>query len=199
MTDEGLLPPWTKARLDAALAHEHEKTLLLTLSAGTVHKPPPRDEEGFPIFEAHAAAKYLAEHGVSDGQILTECSSYDTIGNAYFSRVIHIHPARLQRLLVITSEFHMPRLQAIFDWIYNLTPLPLQFNVSYKSTPNRGMKQEALASRLAREEHSRQALASLTSEIRTLTAFHRWLFTEHEAYAAGKKPSRVKGDVQDTY
>ncbi len=48
-------------------------------------------------------------------RIWAETASLDTIGNAYFARVIHTDPAGLRRLLVVNSAFHMPRTRMIFD------------------------------------------------------------------------------------
>ena len=109
----GELPLWVRRRLDRAM-QIHDREYLITLSAGTTHKPPPLDERGFPIFESIAAARYLVQRGVDAGKILTETSSYDTLGNAYFSRVIHVQPRDFKRLLVITSAFHMARTESIF-------------------------------------------------------------------------------------
>jgi uncharacterized SAM-binding protein YcdF (DUF218 family) len=47
-------------------------------------------------------------------------SSYDTVGNAYFSLAIHALPAGWRRLAVVTSDFHMPRSRALFAGVYRL-------------------------------------------------------------------------------
>ncbi|MEM9121473.1 MAG: YdcF family protein [Cyanobacteria bacterium P01_F01_bin.56] len=104
------------------LAHAPPPRFLIPLSAGTTHKPPPLDVNGFPILEFVAAARYLQHRGIEGSRILPETVSLDTIGNAYFVRLQHIEPLQLQRLHVITSAFHLPRTQAIFDWIFALTP-----------------------------------------------------------------------------
>src|SRR6056297_2341497 len=81
--------PWAKERLDEAIKSSNGKEYFIVLSAGTVHKPPFLDSEGFPVFEAEVMADYLIKKGINPKKVLTENSSYDTIGNAYFSRVIH--------------------------------------------------------------------------------------------------------------
>jgi uncharacterized SAM-binding protein YcdF (DUF218 family) len=92
----GLLPSWVRRRLDRAL-ELHRGEFVIALNAGTPHRPPPLDGNGFPIFESVAAARYLISAGILQELILTETHSYDTIGNAYFSRVIHADPQRLRR------------------------------------------------------------------------------------------------------
>lgn len=57
---------------------------------------------------------------VESKQLLRETSSYDTIGNGYFAAAIHAIPRRWQSIMVITSAFHMPRSQAIFEKVFGL-------------------------------------------------------------------------------
>ena len=121
LTATGEVPSWVAARLDRAIAM-YQGEYLIPLSAGTTHKPPPLDEQGFPVLEAIAAARYLAEQGIPPARILPEICSLDTIGNAYFARVIHTDPLGLSTLRVITSAFHMPRTQAIFEWVFHISP-----------------------------------------------------------------------------
>src|ERR1700682_5838027 len=120
----GLLPSWVLRRLDRAVQLRRD-AYIETLSAGTTHRPPPLDEGGFPIFESVAAARYLIGAGIPPEHILTETHSYDTVGNAFFSRVLHVDLRGFRRLLVITSDFHLARTQAAFNWIYGLEPKSL--------------------------------------------------------------------------
>src|SRR5689334_14924059 len=116
----GALPKWVQRRFDLALSH-WQGEYIICLSAGTTYKPLPRDEQGYPVFESIAGARYLLMNGIPANKILTEASSYDTIGNAYFARTIHTDPLGLRHLLVITSAFHMPRTRAIFEWVFGLS------------------------------------------------------------------------------
>lgn len=54
---------------------------LITLSAGTPHVAPPRDDQGFPLFDASVGAQYLIKRGIPVGNILEEKTSLDTLGN----------------------------------------------------------------------------------------------------------------------
>jgi hypothetical protein len=196
---DGSLPPWMVARLDAAITTDHNGCFI-TLSAGTVHKPPPLDAEGFPIFESVAATNYLIAQGIPKNNILVETCSYDTIGNAYFSYVIHVLPRRLKRLLVITSEFHLARTQAIFEWIYSLAkPDLLTCQLSFKSVPDVGIAPDVLKARQHKEASGLASLQQLMPTITTLEQFHTWLTMEHNAYTPGGKPERAAGSVLKTY
>lgn len=193
----GKLPAWTISRLDLALEVAGD-AFFIPLSAGTVHKPLPLDEGGYPIFESHAAASYLVLKGVAPAKILLEASSFDTIGNAYFSRVIHVEPRRLRRLLVITSAFHMPRTEATFKWVYGLEPVVIS-SLEFKTVPNTGMPEDVLLARVTKERAALENLKPLVEKLSTLEDFHRWLFGEHRAYTVGAKPRRLSGRILDTY
>ena len=141
------------------------------------------DREGFPVFESRAGAKYLLEAGLDPGRILTEICSYDTIGNAYFARVLFTDPLGLGRIHLITSAFHLPRVQAAFQWIYSLTPIMAEPGLSFEGTPDTGLSPAALKARVARENSSLEKLAEKTKRIETLADFQRWLYSEHAAYS----------------
>jgi hypothetical protein len=196
---DGSLPAWTIARLQLAIDKLMETRYIAFLSGGTVHKPPPRDKNGFPIFESRAAAKYLLENGIPSSKLLTEISSYDTIGNAYFSRLLFSDPGQFTKILVITSEFHLPRTQAAFDWVYNLEPRNRIYQVHYESTQNAGLSDQVLSARKAREKKSLESLTALSKKITALMAFQTWFYTEHGAYAVNTQQENITGDILDSY
>ncbi len=182
LTSTGELTPFVKARLDRTI--EHSADLYIPLSAGTPHCPPPLDSLGYPIFEAIPAAQYLHARGIAAERIAVETCSYDTIGNAYFARTVHTDPRGLRRLLIVNSEFHMPRTEAIFRWIFGAEGnAGAAYELTFEATPNAGLSQESLAARAVREAASLAEVRRLASELRTLAEIHRWMFTEHAAYA----------------
>ena len=151
--------PFVANRCDAAAlvrdCHDDtHKPAILCLSAGTAHAPQRISADGLPVWEATASAAHLIDRGVPPSAVFVETTSYDTIGNAYFARVCHTDHAGWRRLLVITSEFHMDRSSAIFEWVYSATPLPP--GMPYKpliflATPDDGLTGEAVGARAARE------------------------------------------------
>lgn len=90
---------------------------------GTPHKPAVIAPNGHVIHESTSCAEYLIAKGMASGDILKEVSSYDTVGNAYFSATIHAIPAGWRRLAVVTSAFHMPRTKLLFEDVYSFTGL----------------------------------------------------------------------------
>ncbi len=199
LRNDGSLPPWTISRLAYALSLKDHCRWIGLLSGGTVHKPPPLDPNGFPIHESRLAADYLIQAGLDPEKILTEISSYDTIGNAYFSRILFSEPLQLRNLLVITSAFHMPRTRSIFEWIYNLPPSAINFNIDFVSTPDTGLSSDVLTARVQREKNSLANLEITKSKITTIKEFLHWLYTEHKAYAPNFSPSPLSEDELKSY
>lgn len=195
----GELPIWSMRRLDKALEIVHSE-FVITLSAGTTHKPTPLDRKGAPIFESVAAANYLVKHGLPTSQILTETSSYDTIGNAFFSKVIHVDPLGLRNLLIVTSDFHMPRTKTIFSWVYNLENERIAYQLDFEKVSDNGIDEIILDARKNKEAESLSQLKKLIPRITTLKSFHKWLFTEHNAYSVNKYEQTYSNDeILSTY
>ena len=194
------LPPWVQSRFDRAL-ELHQNQYIIALSAGTTHKPPPLDKDGFPIFESKVGADYLLKKGVEPRWILCETASYDTIGNAYFSRTFHVDPRGFKHLLIITSTSHMPRTKAIFQWVYGLkSPFgPNDYTLAFEEVPDRDMDEELLQLRIQKEKKGLENILRLKEKIHTWEDFHQWLFTEHGAYSASVPPQRAKGKILNAY
>jgi len=179
----GRLPSWVMRRLDRARELAGD-AYIVTLSAGTPHRPPPPGARGFPIFEAAAGARYLLDAGFPAERLLIESASWDTIGNAYFSRVVHAEPRGFRRLAVITSDFHLARTRAVFEWVYRLEPCPFGYELDFEGVVDPEMDRAVLAERTAREAASLAAIDRLKRRIADVAGFHHWLFTEHAAYQA---------------
>jgi len=201
--DKNEVPLWVQRRLDRVLEiyQSEQGEYIIALSAGTTHKPPPLDTNGFPIFESVVSVNYLIKNGINPQKILYETCSYDTIGNAYFSRVIHVEPRGFRKLLIITSSFHMPRTKSVFEWVYGLeSPYSADtYDLYFEEVPDEGMDKHILKARIEKEKKSLKHLYHLKKKIKTFQQFHQWLFTEHGAYAAAVEPGRINGKILDTY
>eukprot|EP00588_Corethron_pennatum_P024830 CAMPEP_0194328174 /NCGR_PEP_ID=MMETSP0171-20130528/43783_1 /TAXON_ID=218684 /ORGANISM="Corethron pennatum, Strain L29A3" /LENGTH=383 /DNA_ID=CAMNT_0039088413 /DNA_START=72 /DNA_END=1223 /DNA_ORIENTATION=- len=172
---------------------------ILCLSAGTAHLPQlMAKHNGLPIWESTASACYLFElfskdpctfeHYAAEKKIFVETSSYDTISNAYFARTVHTDQCGWRNLLIITSEFHMDRSKAIFDWIFSIDGrhgFSDEYLLCYLSTPNAGLTPEAVASRKEREANSAANVRVRLSKTYT-TMFSVWEFLtqKHDLYNA---------------
>lgn len=191
---EGNLPPWVEARFELAMGLS--SAYWMCLSAGTAHRPNPLGADGRPILESAAGAAYLIRGGVDPASILVETASYDTIGNAYFSRVIHAEPARLLRLAIVTSEFHMPRTEKIFRWVYGLDR-DEPFALTFLASPNTGMPEQVERERSSREAQSLKTLDATIERVNSMRELHAWLFREHNLYKASELPHRSEQVTED--
>jgi hypothetical protein len=180
--ENGELSTWVKLRLEKAMDLA-DGAPILTLSAGTTHRIPPREPNGWPLLEAVAMARYLEGQGYPPTLLWPEAASYDTIGNAYFARLTHTEPAGLRNLMVITSQFHMPRTEMIFRWVFSLDPLSPSYKLTFLATPDSGMSYDVLEARQTKERARIETLEPLIQVHRSLKSLHRWLYTEHSAYA----------------
>lgn len=185
LTPDGELPPWTIQRLDLALSRATGREYIITLSAGTLYKPMLLEPSGRVIFESVRAAQYLSRRGYDSSLILAETSSYDTIGNAFFCRTIHTDPLGLQSLLVITSDFHMPRTEALFRWVYQAAP-ETKVRLQFAETETTCLQKQDLEARIAKEKSGLLSAQKVIALHPDLAAIHRFLFTEHDIYATGR-------------
>jgi uncharacterized SAM-binding protein YcdF (DUF218 family) len=195
----GSVAPWVINRLDRAL-DRCGSAPILCLSAGTPNRPPPLDETGRPVLESFAAARYLLSRGFPAHRIYVDVASLDTIGNAYFARVAHTDLRGWLRLLVVNSEFHMPRTEAVFRWVFGLAP-GVEYSLEFDAVPNAGMEPYDLAARISKEKASLAKLQTLVARIRTLGQLHEFLFTAHDAYSAAGllKPRAHSPELDRTY
>ncbi len=172
---DGSLPLWSQSRFDRALQIRRNEPILC-LSAGTVHKRGP-------LLESVAGARYLLGKGLHPESILLENASWDTIGNAFFARVIHTDLRRWRKLLVVNSAFHMQRTEAIFRWVFSMAPHQ-GYELGFETVPDVGMPEEDLEFRRARERRSLLRVEMLRPQISTISEMHQFLFTAHDAYSA---------------
>lgn len=191
LTPEGDLPPWVLARFERALQRWNGE-YLIPLSGGTTHRPLALTSSGKPQYEAHVGAEWLMGRGVPEHLLLPESLSFDTIGNAVFARLLHTDPRGLRRLHVISSGFHLPRCQAVFDWVFSLPDS--DYTLTYEATPDAGMLPATLAARQAKERQSLETVEALRNRLGTKAALLDWLFREHGAYRASRPAWECEAD-----
>lgn len=129
-----------------------------------------------------------------------------------------MEPSGLRNLVVITNTWHMPRTQAIFDFVFSL-PRTIGYSFPFTDattapyqlrylTASDGIADPRLLA--ARQQKEATALVqfqkSLPLNIRSFQELHQWLFTQHNAYAAkrlvksGETPSAdISAALLQTY
>ncbi|NQU98492.1 YdcF family protein [Candidatus Woesearchaeota archaeon] len=186
----GEVPEWTKRRLDKAI-DIYDEEIVICLSKGTTHKPPVLDYRGNPIMESVAAANYLIRRRIPKENIFREEESMDTIGNAYFARAFFTEPKKLKKVCIITSEFHMPRTKAIFEWVYSLKPLPVKHKLTFLTVDDEGIDENLMAAKKEKEKESLKQFEETKERIKNFKQLREWLFSEHAAYTSDLEPEKV--------
>lgn len=188
----GQVNEWVKRRCDLCIDYyQKHKVPIICLGGGTYHKPPPLNEHGFVIHECTGCINYIKQY-IDPHALYKEWSSYDTIGNIYFSLINHIAwMPEVHTIMVITSEFHMERTKVLCEWIYGLwaneKPDHKKYNFIYISASDKGLENEMLNFRTKRESKSIENIKyNLIPKIKNMHDFHNWFYTEHGAYTAMK-------------
>lgn len=184
LDDKGHVHPWVKRRLDLAVKvlELNPHACIVCLGGGTYHKAPFLNHLNFVVHESTACADYLMRHhNIPGRKILKEWASFDTIANAYFALTNHVIPRGWTNMVLITSDFHLPRSRKIFDWVFGLDT-SRKYKIDYLSHSDAGLDEEVISARRDREAQSMHNLERNIERIRTMKDFHEWFFTEHRAY-----------------
>ena len=180
------LPEYVKARLDKCyeIFSKNNKIKIILSSAGTPHRKPFINSNGYHVYECDSMARYLIEkYKAPYTNIYREYMSYDTIGNAYFSKTIFIDRMNITNFCVITSEFHFNRSKTIFNHIFNNIENN-KYNIEYIKTDNIGANSDDINKRKLKEEASiKQFLINIKKyNLNKESDIFNWLFTHHNAY-----------------
>jgi uncharacterized SAM-binding protein YcdF (DUF218 family) len=186
-------PAHVAARLEQAahlyLESAYPKPYVITTAWGTPHKPCPHDAAGFERHEAADNARFLIDRGVQPAHILEESVSLETVGNAFFARVLHTETRGLRRLAVINNHFHMPRTRAVFEHVFRVPPRAGEPSTAYELefvTVEDRLTADALEVRLQKEAVALPRFAPggpWQQATPTMRHMHDWLYQENTAYA----------------
>lgn len=210
---DGTVPTWVENRCAKAAQiylREKEKIMngksekytgirIITTSLGTPYKPNPRDERGFMYREGSSSTLYLHKTlGVMLEDIYEEIYSLDTIGNAYFTRMLHLDPMpHVKDVVLVTNNWHMPRAKEIFQFVLTLTfhgGANKVYNIQYVDV-DAGMEDEVLKARAEKELKSLQQWRGTAAKIVDVHTLHSFMFMEHMAYSSKRHNAAANGDV----
>lgn len=134
------VPLWVKERLyRAADGYKAGESQIIIVSEGF------NSDVG--LVGARVMKDYLIKKGINGADVLTEEMAWNTIGNAYFSRVVHTDPRGIRHLLIANNEFHMPRTIGVFEWV-----LGDDYRLEFGAVPNEGIRSEDLEKRIWMEK-----------------------------------------------
>ncbi len=125
--------------------------------------------------------------------------SRDTIGNAFFTRIMHTDIMNLKNLCIITSDFHIERTREIFKWVFRLSPVTLKYKIDFCATENTGLSKDEIEARSEREKENTKKIKRLAGKIKTMKHFHQWIFTEHKAYSMNGQVEKLSRKILKGY
>ena len=188
LQENGEAHEFVKIRLDKAIElynhySDFQQCKIIVMGGGTYHKPPILNDSNYVIHESSSCAIYLTQQGSVDPKdIYREWSSYDTIANGYYAYLNYIKPLNIKEFVLITSNFHMPRVKVIFDY-FNDILFHSQLQIHFVETENNGIDEDVLQERCERENNSKIIFEkNIVNKIRTMSDFSKWLYEEHGAY-----------------
>lgn len=116
--------------------------------------------------------------------------SLETVGNAYFARVIHCDAAGFRRIAVVNNEWHMPRTQAVFRHVFSVcsSSASSSYELRFFSVPQE-LPPDVLRARPQKESATLPKFAAggeWQHDTATLHLLQRWLFSENMAYASSR-------------
>ena len=186
---------WVNERLKKALTIEGNNNFYC-IGGGTYHKPHLLDNSGFVIYESSKMVEFLLNNNIEKKNIKTEWSSYDTIGNGYFSFINFIIPLKLNNIYVITSNFHIERVRLIYNYFNNLFNLNLI--ITYIDSIN-NMDRELLEIRTLREKESCEKFIGVMKKNNTLEKFIYWFYNDHDCYNSTKFSKKMCDSIINSY
>jgi uncharacterized SAM-binding protein YcdF (DUF218 family) len=142
MDQDGRLNEDSLARLETAVAIVKEAPQSCLITSGWNYRP---DSQ---IRIAHAMRDRARNaYGIASGRILTDCSARDTVGDALFVKRNVVEPLRMRDLTIVSSAYHLPRVQQIFEFVFG-SSYRLRF-VSTKIDHAQGVAKSEIASLVA--------------------------------------------------
>ena len=178
LNKDSTLPDFVVNRLDKALEYRDQTQYYIVSSRNSYHRETMLDKNKKAIDESAIMGNYLLQQGISPNRILMEAWSLDTVGNAYGVLTMHCLPRSLTNILVITSDFHIQRAQAIFTTIFALCDL-VKFQLSFDSSYSNIIKSE-------KEKESLEKWRENSLKFKNLQDIHEFIFTNHNAYSIVK-------------
>jgi len=183
---------YSKNRCDNAIQYyntfkNYYDLKFIVTCGGTYHYPNQIDINNFTIFESTLHTEYLLDKGINEKIIYKESVSYDTIGNAFFVKLLLTDVRKWYNLVIITSEFHLDRSIEVFNFLY--CNLDNKYNLEYLSSED--SPNELLNLRKEKEKTSLLKFRKNMDHIKSLEEFHEWLFQTHECYKSKPKEKQI--------
>ena len=173
---DGTLPFHVEQRLSKAFELGGQRATYICSSIFTLNKPQVT-KEGWVLSEAAEMRRFLVNK-YSAHNVLLENASFDTIGSAIFTRQHFDFIMKNQRIIVISSDFHIDRVSKIFSKVFDLAP-----DLGCRGIEFVGV--ESTLNSIARAEHEARSTERFCIQSENWHSVHdlkSWLFNYHENY-----------------
>ena len=204
-TGTGGVPVWVESRLKVAAGwwknlEANEKVPIVALGAGSPHKNPVMNSHGQIKHESVSCTEILLSEGIAAKYLYKETSSYDTIGNAYFSLIGFAIPRKWRTICIFTNDFHMERTRAAFDWVFHVNGAGGPYELHYFGADDVGIDSETKQARLQRERKSTESVREKARIYTSMTDLHEFIHHDHGAYSVEQQHNFGKrsSDMDDT-
>jgi hypothetical protein len=105
-------------------------------------------------------------------------------------RILHTDVCAFRKLVVITSDWHMPRTKAVCDFVFgfNAHELDTKYTVEYRASDSM-LPMDVLEARLTKEKRDLPRYKGVwQKEVlcygSNVAALHKWMFAENYAYCS---------------
>jgi hypothetical protein len=159
-----------KERVDLAVK------LFLRGETATLTMPGGYATKGVPCTHSEAMRRYAIEKGMDDSRIYSENLSLDTVGEAIFTKLGVVFPNKLESIIAVSHDYHIPRLKEIYQFVYGN-----QFDLRFEKVDS-GLAKDPVT--LSKEEKSLKAFSETFRGISSAKddAILRRLFEAHPLY-----------------
>lgn len=186
INSDGTLPDLPKGRVDRGIecfTRDNAQAIIMTGKYGFwldwKKEIPPRSE-------AEAMKEYAVSKGVKEEAVISEETSKDTLGNAYFTKVDILQPKGWKNVTIVTSDFHLERTKLVFDLVLG-SDYAIEYEAVITDVPVEQMDalrvQEVKTLAVAKEFIGDDVTPGDSEAIKTI------LFTKHPGYSANPEYS----------
>ena len=128
--------------------------------------------------EAEAMKEYAVSLGVPEGGILKEDISKDTIGNAYFCKINFLETNNWHNVVIVTSDYHIPRTRYIFEKV-----LGKNYMIEFVSVDSK-LSSEEFTAKINKENKTTEFLKKWFDSIMPgdTDAIKELMYTKHPGY-----------------
>lgn len=176
MDPDGKLNTESEGRLQLAIEHWKASPGALLVTTGWNYRP----DSAIKIAHAFRDTA-VREYSIPKSSIIADTSARDTVGDAVFVKRNVIDQSAIRTLTVVSSDYHMERVQEIFEFVFGG-----QYRLSFAGAPTPAVDDIELSERRSIEAFRRTfagVVAGNTDEI------YRRLIEAHPFYNGAIHPA----------